>query len=122
MIIGRGLLVFVVIGVEIQKNRRQLRKSGEDMHTIGYAIYEVELIRYQCASTVPGTKGCFICIRTIPEPTLRKLDSETFINLRGCRTRFKHPPERISNRPFTFETATRNGDFCLRVFLRGETV
>ncbi|KTF80691.1 hypothetical protein cypCar_00043534 [Cyprinus carpio] len=30
----------VVIGL-IQKNRRKLRKSGEDMHTIGYAIYEV---------------------------------------------------------------------------------
>lgn len=30
----------VVIGL-IQKNRRRLRKAGEDMHTIGYAIYEV---------------------------------------------------------------------------------
>lgn len=37
----------VVIGL-IQKNRRKLRKSGEDMHTIGYAIYEVGLIGYQC--------------------------------------------------------------------------
>lgn len=25
----------------IQKNRRRLRKEGGDMHTIGYAIYEV---------------------------------------------------------------------------------
>ena len=30
----------VVLGL-IQKNRRRLRKDGEDMHTIGYAIYEV---------------------------------------------------------------------------------
>lgn len=30
----------LVVGL-IQKNRRRLRKEGEDMHTIGYAIYEV---------------------------------------------------------------------------------
>lgn len=35
----------VVIGL-IQKNQRKLRKAGEDMHTIGYAIYEVRLLRY----------------------------------------------------------------------------
>lgn len=29
-----------VVGL-IQKNRRRLRKDGEDMHTIGFAIYEV---------------------------------------------------------------------------------
>lgn len=29
-----------VVGL-IQKNRRKLRKQGEDMHTIGFAIYEV---------------------------------------------------------------------------------
>lgn len=29
-----------VVGL-IQKNRRKMRKAGEDMHTIGFAIYEV---------------------------------------------------------------------------------
>lgn len=29
-----------VVGL-VQKNRRKMRKMGEDMHTIGYAIYEV---------------------------------------------------------------------------------
>lgn len=29
-----------VLGL-IQKNRRKLRKQGEDMNTIGFAIYEV---------------------------------------------------------------------------------
>lgn len=29
-----------VVGL-IQKNRRKMRKIGEDMHTIGFAIYEV---------------------------------------------------------------------------------
>lgn len=30
----------VIIGL-MQKNRRRMRKMGEDMETIGYAIYEV---------------------------------------------------------------------------------
>lgn len=34
----------IVIGL-IQKNRRKMRKVGEDMHTIGYAIYEVSTIQ-----------------------------------------------------------------------------
>lgn len=29
-----------VVGL-IQKNRRKLRQQGEDMHTVGFAIYEV---------------------------------------------------------------------------------
>lgn len=32
-----------VVGL-IQKNRRRLRKVGEDMHTIGFAIYEVRKV------------------------------------------------------------------------------
>lgn len=30
----------LVVGL-IQKNRRRMRKMGEDMHTVGFAIYEV---------------------------------------------------------------------------------
>lgn len=33
-----------VVGL-IQKNRRKLRKQGEDMNTIGFAIYEVRNVR-----------------------------------------------------------------------------
>lgn len=33
-----------VVGL-IQKNRRKLRKLGEDMNTIGFAIYEVRSVR-----------------------------------------------------------------------------
>ena len=29
-----------VVGL-IQKNRRKMRKMGEDMHTVGFAIYKV---------------------------------------------------------------------------------
>lgn len=28
----------------IQKNRRRMRKMGEDMHTVGFAIYEVSKV------------------------------------------------------------------------------
>lgn len=30
----------LVVGL-IQKNRRRMRKMGQDMHTVGFAIYEV---------------------------------------------------------------------------------
>ncbi|XP_052374263.1 calpain-2 catalytic subunit-like [Oncorhynchus keta] len=48
-----------VVGL-IQKNRRRMRKVGEDMHTIGFAIYEVGLVvfsekqaqLYQCEDRV----------------------------------------------------------------------
>lgn len=34
-----------VVGL-IQKNRRRMRKMGEDMHTIGFAIYEVKIVSH----------------------------------------------------------------------------
>lgn len=30
----------------IQKNRRRMRKMGEDMHTVGFAVYEVRTSRW----------------------------------------------------------------------------
>uniref|UniRef100_A0A672P9M2 Calpain-2 catalytic subunit-like n=1 Tax=Sinocyclocheilus grahami TaxID=75366 RepID=A0A672P9M2_SINGR len=87
----------VVIGL-IQKNRRKLRKSGEDMHTIGYAIYE----------DVHLDKNYFLT-------HAQKARSETFINLREVSTRFKLPPGEYLIVPSTFEPHM-NGDFCVRVF------
>lgn len=43
-----------VVGL-IQKNRRRLRKQGEDMHTVGFAIYEVR--SEVCFSFKTGSKG-----------------------------------------------------------------
>uniref|UniRef100_A0A8C9VAQ9 Calpain 2, (m/II) large subunit a n=1 Tax=Scleropages formosus TaxID=113540 RepID=A0A8C9VAQ9_SCLFO len=100
-----------VVGL-IQKNRRQMRKMGEDMHTIGFAIYEVR---------TPSSKG------VTESPTEVHLDknyflthaqtarSETFINQREVSTRFKLPPGEYLIVPSTFEP-NKNGDFCLRVF------
>lgn len=36
----------LVVGV-IQKNRRRMRKVGEDMHTVGFAIYEVRSVKME---------------------------------------------------------------------------
>lgn len=43
-----------VVGL-IQKNRRKLRKQGEDMHTIGFAIYEVSAHHTQEPASIDGS-------------------------------------------------------------------
>ncbi|XP_043914656.1 calpain-2 catalytic subunit isoform X2 [Protopterus annectens] len=88
----------------LQKNRRKEKKMGEDMQTIGYAIYEVppelensQLRRDFFASNKSATR------------------SETFINLRDITCRHKLPPGHFVIVPSTFEP-NKNADFCLRVF------
>uniref|UniRef100_A0A8C5B8C0 Calpain 2, (m/II) large subunit b n=1 Tax=Gadus morhua TaxID=8049 RepID=A0A8C5B8C0_GADMO len=92
----------VVLGL-IQKNRRKMRKSGEDMHTIGFAIYE-----FHGQTQVHLDKNFFLS-------HAQKARSETFINLREVSTRFKLPPGEYLVVPSTYE-AHLNGDFCIRVF------
>uniref|UniRef100_A0A4W6DS81 Calpain 2, (m/II) large subunit b n=1 Tax=Lates calcarifer TaxID=8187 RepID=A0A4W6DS81_LATCA len=96
-----------VVGL-IQKNRRKLRKQGEDMHTIGFAIYEVPKQR-----EVHLDKNFFLT----HAQTAR---SETFINLREVSSRFKLPPGEYLIVPSTFEPHL-NGDFCIRVFSEKQT-
>lgn len=43
-----------VVGL-IQKNRRKLRKQGEDMHTIGFAIYEVSARHVHEPASIDGS-------------------------------------------------------------------
>uniref|UniRef100_A0A667WFC8 Calpain 2, (m/II) large subunit b n=1 Tax=Myripristis murdjan TaxID=586833 RepID=A0A667WFC8_9TELE len=88
-----------VLGL-IQKNRRKLRKAGEDMHTIGFAIYE-----FQGQREVHLDKNYFLT----HAQTAR---SETFINLREVSSRFKLPPGEYLVVPSTFEPHL-NGDFCI---------
>uniref|UniRef100_A0A8C2PSS1 Calpain 2, (m/II) large subunit b n=1 Tax=Cyprinus carpio TaxID=7962 RepID=A0A8C2PSS1_CYPCA len=92
-----------VVGL-IQKNRRRLRKAGEDMHTIGFAIYERD---------VHLDKNFFLT-------HAQKARSETFVNLREVCTRFKLPPGEYLVVPSTFEP-NKDGDFCLRVFSEKQT-
>uniref|UniRef100_A0AAR2LIG1 Calpain catalytic domain-containing protein n=1 Tax=Pygocentrus nattereri TaxID=42514 RepID=A0AAR2LIG1_PYGNA len=97
----------LVVGL-IQKNRRRLRKDGEDMHTIGYAIYE-----FQGQTDVHLDKNFFLT-------HAQKARSETFINLREVSTRFRLPPGEYLVVPSTFEP-NKDGDFCLRVFSEKQT-
>uniref|UniRef100_A0A8C2XRB1 Calpain 2, (m/II) large subunit b n=1 Tax=Cyclopterus lumpus TaxID=8103 RepID=A0A8C2XRB1_CYCLU len=96
-----------VVGL-IQKNRRKLRKQGEDMHTVGFAIYEVPKQR-----EVHLDKNFFLT-------HAQTAKSETFINLREVSTRFKLPPGEYLVVPSTFEPHL-NGDFCIRVFSEKQT-
>uniref|UniRef100_A0A8P4K3G5 Calpain 2, (m/II) large subunit b n=1 Tax=Dicentrarchus labrax TaxID=13489 RepID=A0A8P4K3G5_DICLA len=96
-----------VVGL-IQKNRRKLRKKGEDMHTVGFAIYEVRTEEFQGQTQVHLDKNFFLT-------HAQTAKSETFINLREVCSRFKLPPGEYLIVPSTFEPHL-NGDFCIRVF------
>uniref|UniRef100_A0A6Q2X270 Calpain 1, (mu/I) large subunit b n=1 Tax=Esox lucius TaxID=8010 RepID=A0A6Q2X270_ESOLU len=87
----------------MQKNRRRYRRQGQDMHTVGFAIYELK----GCQS-VHLKKDFFLkhssCAR-----------SETFINLREVSARLRLPPGEYLVVPSTFEPG-KEADFVLRVF------
>uniref|UniRef100_A0A3Q3VSE9 Uncharacterized protein n=1 Tax=Mola mola TaxID=94237 RepID=A0A3Q3VSE9_MOLML len=87
----------------MQKDRRRYRRHGQDMHTIGFAVYE-----YRGCQNVHLKKEFFLnhssCAR-----------SETFINLREVSTRIRLPPGEYLIVPSTFEPH-KEADFVLRVF------
>ncbi|XP_026872443.2 calpain-1 catalytic subunit b [Electrophorus electricus] len=91
----------------MQKDRRRYRKQGQDMHTIGFAIYEVP-DELRGSPSVHLKKDFFLrhgsCAR-----------SQTFINLREVSARFRLPPGEYLVVPSTFEPA-KEADFVLRVF------
>ncbi|XP_044905087.1 calpain-2 catalytic subunit isoform X1 [Felis catus] len=91
----------------IQKHRRRQRKMGEDMHTIGFGIYEVpEEMTGQ--TNIHLSRNFFLTHRA-------RERSDTFINLREVLNRFKLPPGEYILVPSTFEP-NKDGDFCVRVF------
>uniref|UniRef100_A0A3Q3XKG2 Calpain-2 catalytic subunit n=1 Tax=Mola mola TaxID=94237 RepID=A0A3Q3XKG2_MOLML len=92
----------LLIGL-IQKNRRRMRKMGEDMHTVGFAIYE-----FQGQRNIHLNQNFFLHHCSAAR-------SETFINLREVCSRFSLPPGEYLVVPSTFEPQ-KNGDFCVRVF------
>lgn len=91
----------------MQKNRRRVRKSGEDMHTIGFAVYEVP-DEFKGCQNVHLKKDFFLRHQSCAR-------SETFINLREVSTQIRLPPGEYIVVPSTFE-AHKEGDFVLRVF------
>ncbi|KAG5266917.1 hypothetical protein AALO_G00237750 [Alosa alosa] len=95
-----------IVGL-IQKNRRKMRKMGQDMHTIGFAIYEVP-DEYVGRRQVHLNRDFFL-------RNASKARSETFINLREVSNRFCLPPGEYLVLPSTFEP-NKNGDFAVRIF------
>ncbi|XP_054432609.1 calpain-2 catalytic subunit [Pteronotus mesoamericanus] len=91
----------------IQKHRRRQRKMGEDMHTIGFGIYEVPE-EFAGQTNIHLSKNFFLTHRA-------RERSDTFINLREVLNRFKLPPGEYIVVPSTFEP-NKDGDFCIRVF------
>ncbi|EHH50511.1 hypothetical protein EGM_01355, partial [Macaca fascicularis] len=91
----------------IQKHRRRQRKMGEDMHTIGFGIYE-DPDELSGQTNIHLSKNFFLTNRA-------RERSDTFINLREVLNRFKLPPGEYILVPSTFEP-NKDGDFCIRVF------
>uniref|UniRef100_A0A8C1E0E3 Calpain 1, (mu/I) large subunit a n=1 Tax=Cyprinus carpio carpio TaxID=630221 RepID=A0A8C1E0E3_CYPCA len=85
----------------MQKDRRRYRHHGQDMHTIGFAIYE-----YAGCQNVHLKKDFFLKHSSSAR-------SETFINLREVSTRLRLPPGEYIIVPSTFE-ASKEADFVLR--------
>ncbi|XP_069744244.1 calpain-2 catalytic subunit-like [Narcine bancroftii] len=97
----------------IQKNRRRQRRMGEDMHTIGFAIYDVPP-EYEAVNNVHLPRSYFAthCSRA---------RSESFINLREVTSRLALSPGQYLVVPSTFDPH-KNGDFALRVFTQSRSL
>lgn len=96
----------VVVGL-MQKNRRKQKKIGEDLLTIGYALYRIpkELENH---TEVHLNRDFFMRNQAAAR-------SDTYINLREVSKRLQLPVGQYLLVPSTFEPF-KDGDFCLRVF------
>ncbi|XP_062410168.1 calpain-2 catalytic subunit-like [Sardina pilchardus] len=91
----------------MQKNRQRRFRTGQDMHTIGFTIYEVP-------EQFVGQRNVHL-ERTFFRRHAQKARSETFIDLREVVTRFCMPPGEYLIVPSTYEPY-KDGDFFVRVF------
>lgn len=91
----------------MQKHRRKERKAGGDMHTIGFAVYEVP-DEFKGCQNVHLKKDFFLRHQSCAR-------SETFINLREVSNPIRLPPGEYIIVPSTFD-AHKEGDFVLRIF------
>uniref|UniRef100_A0A8C1NRN3 Calpain-1 catalytic subunit n=1 Tax=Cyprinus carpio TaxID=7962 RepID=A0A8C1NRN3_CYPCA len=93
----------------MQKDRRKKRREGQDMETIGFAIYEVrEQISGLTHLNVHLKREFFLT-------NASSARSELFINLREVSSRFRLPAGEYIIVPSTFEPQ-KEADFVLRVF------
>ncbi|KAM3930152.1 calpain-8-like [Leptodactylus fuscus] len=95
-----------IVGL-MQKNRRRQKKLGEDLLTIGFAIYKIPK-ELQDQTDVHVNKDFF-------QRTPSAARSDTFINMREVSKRVKLPVGDYLIVPSTFEPL-KPGDFCLRIF------
>ncbi|XP_072293535.1 calpain-2 catalytic subunit-like [Eucyclogobius newberryi] len=102
---GEDVCTFIV-GL-MQKNKRKMRKMGDDLETIGFAIYELPS-EFSGQTQVHLKKNFFLHNASAAR-------SETFINMRELCNRISLPPGEYLIVPSTFEP-NKNGDFYLRVF------
>ncbi|XP_030286490.1 calpain-1 catalytic subunit [Sparus aurata] len=91
----------------MQKDRRKKRREGEDMETIGFALYEVPK-EFVGRSGVHLKRDFFLTHASSAR-------SELFINLREVSSRLRLPAGEYVIVPSTFEPH-KEADFCLRVF------
>ncbi|XP_066260253.1 calpain-B-like isoform X4 [Euwallacea similis] len=89
----------------MQKNRRQIRNTGADLLTIGFAIYHLP---YPDRVPKPLDMQFFKYNASVAR-------SPSFINLREVSCRFKLPPGTYCIVPSTFDP-NEEGEFMLRVF------
>uniref|UniRef100_A0AAV2JSC1 Calpain-2 catalytic subunit n=1 Tax=Knipowitschia caucasica TaxID=637954 RepID=A0AAV2JSC1_KNICA len=101
---GEELCTFIV-GL-MQKNKRKMRKMGQDMETIGFAIYKLP-------EEFSGLKQVHLK-EDFFKYNASAARSNTFINLRELSNRISLPPGEYLIVPSTFEP-NKNGDFYLRV-------
>ncbi|TNN40259.1 Calpain-1 catalytic subunit [Liparis tanakae] len=87
----------------MQKDRRRKRQEGQDMETIGFALYE-----FTGRSGVHLKRDFFLTHASSAR-------SELFINLREVSSRLQLPAGEYIIVPSTFEPH-KEADFCLRVF------
>uniref|UniRef100_A0A3Q0QTU2 Calpain-1 catalytic subunit n=1 Tax=Amphilophus citrinellus TaxID=61819 RepID=A0A3Q0QTU2_AMPCI len=90
----------------MQKDRRKKRREGEDMETIGFALYEVS--HFKGTTRVHLKRDFFLSHASSAR-------SELFINLREVSSRLKLPQGEYIIVPSTFEP-NKDADFVLRVF------
>lgn len=91
----------------MQKDRRKKRREGQDMETIGFALYEIP-DEFRGSSGVHLKRDFFLSHASSAR-------SETFINLREVSSRLKLPKGEYIIVPSTFEP-NKESDFILRVF------
>ncbi|XP_026208442.1 calpain-1 catalytic subunit [Anabas testudineus] len=91
----------------MQKDRRKKRREGQDMETIGFAVYEVP-------SEFKGQSGVHLK-RDFFLSHASSARSELFINLREVSSRLRLPVGEYIIVPSTFEP-NKEADFVLRVF------